>query len=234
MTPGQGRLAAAAAALWGLANAVPVLRAPPSGAAPSAPSLLLSGAASLAFALLLAAAMRWPGGVPWRDLAGGPPGARPRHGAVARAMCGFFSGLAAAVPALLLSALAGNLLESIGFAPEPQPAVEWMTDPATPPAAMAAIAAMAVLFAPLAEEILYRSLLFGGLAAQGRAVRAAVLSSLLFSALHLSLAAALPLFALALFFCAVWRRWGLAASFGAHAGFNAANVAVAFLFRAPI
>ena len=174
--------------------------------------------------------MRWPGGVPWRDLAGGPPSARPRHGAVARAMCGFFSGLAAAVPALLLSAFAGNLLESIGFAPEPQPAVEWMTDPATPPAAMAAIAAMAVLFAPLAEEILYRSLLFGGLAARGKAVRAAVLSSLFFAALHLSVPAAPPLFALALFLCAVWRRWGLAASFGAHAGFNAANVAVALLF----
>ena len=86
-----------------------------------------------------------------------------------------------------------------------------------------------VVLAPLAEEILYRAMLFGGLAAQGRPVRAALLSSLFFAALHLSVPAILPLFALAIFFCAVWRRWGLAASFGAHAGFNAATVAVALL-----
>ena len=112
---------------------------------------------------------------------------------------------------------------------EPQPAVAWLMDPATPPAAVAAIALAAIVLAPLAEEILYRAMLFGGLAAQGRPVRAALLSSLFFAALHLSVAAVLPLFALALLFCALWRRWGLAASFGAHAGFNAANVAIAAL-----
>ena len=74
---------------------------------------------------------------------------------------------------------------------------------------------------------------FGFIFDQGpvsKAVRAAVLSSLFFAALHLSVPAVLPLFAFALFLCAVWRRWGLAASFGAHAGFNAANVAFALLF----
>jgi hypothetical protein len=231
VTPARGRLAASLAALWGLANAVASLRAAPAGAVPSALATLLAGAVALAFALLSAAAMHWPGGVPWRTLAGGPPDARPRHGAVARAVRGFFAGLAAAVPVLGLAAFAGNLLESLGFAPEQQPAVGWMMDPATPPAAMAAIAAMAVLFAPLAEEILYRALLFGGLAAQGRStVRAAILSSLFFAALHLSLAAVPPLFALALFLCLLWRRWGLSASVGAHAGFNAANFALAAFF----
>ena len=72
-------------------------------------------------------------------------------------------------------------------------------------------------------------MVFGGLAAQGRPVRAAVLSSLLFAAIHLSVAAVVPLFALALLFCLLWRRWGLPASVGAHAGFNAANVAFAAL-----
>ena len=168
--------------------------------------------------------------LPWPGFSGVLGLGEPRRSASLLA-CGFLAGLAVSVPVVGLFSLSQALLEPLGFAPEPQPAVGWLMDPATPRAALAAIAASAVLLAPLAEEILYRALLFGGLAAQGRPVRAAVLSSLFFAALHLSVPALLPLFAFSLFLCLLWRRWGLAASFGAHAGFNAANVALAALFR---
>ena len=227
-----GLRAAGASALWGLLLAscsLPsLLRRATEGPAGAPDPLFVLGGAAVPLVAGLAIASWVARPRPWPGLRGvlGLGGLRRSAALLA---CGLFAGLAAAVPTAGLFLLAQALLEPLGFTPEPQPAVAWLMDPATPSAAVAAIALAAIVLAPLAEEILYRAMLFGGLAAQGRPVRAALLSSLFFAALHLSVAAVLPLFALALLFCALWRRWGLAASFGAHAGFNAANVAIAAL-----
>jgi membrane protease YdiL (CAAX protease family) len=230
LPPVWGLRAAGAAALWGFLLAscsLPSLlrRAPDGAAGAPDPLFVLGGAAvPLVAGLAIAAWVARPRPLPGLS---GVLGLGGPFRSASLLACGFLAGLAVSVPVVGLFSLSQALLEPLGFSPEPQPAVAWLMDSDTPRAALVALALAAVVFAPLAEEILYRALLFGGLAAQGKAVRAAVLSSLFFAALHLSVPAVLPLFALALFFCAVWRRWGLAASFGAHAGFNAANVAFA-------
>ena len=233
MPPVWGRRAACYAAECGLllaATTIPALlrRAPAEPASAPPHFVLFAAAIPLVAGLAIASYIAHPHpGLRWRDVLGVRTG--PRRSAALLA-CYFFVGLALAAPVQTLFALSRRLLEPLGLSSDPQPAVLWMTDPATPPATLAAIAAAAVLVAPLAEEILYRALLFGGLSSQGRPVRAAVLSSLFFAALHASVSLVLPLFALALLFCGLWRRWGLPASFGAHAGFNAANVALAAFF----
>lgn len=231
LPPVWGLRAAGAAAFWGFLLATcslfSLLRAPAGIAAPDPVSALGAAAVPLVAGLAIASWAARPR--PWPGLRGalGLRGGLRRSAALFA--CGFFAGIAASVPTAGLFTLSQALLGPLGFAPEPQPAVAWLMDPATPPGTVAALAAAAIALAPLAEEILYRAMLFGGLAARGRPVRAAVLSSFFFASLHLSVTAVPPLFALALLFCALWRRWGLAASFGAHAGFNAANVAVALL-----
>jgi membrane protease YdiL (CAAX protease family) len=235
MPPVWGRRAAYYAATCGLLLAgttiAALLRRAPAEPAPAPPHfVLLSAAVPLVAALAIASYVAHPHpGLRWRDILGVRTGPR---GSAALLACGLLAGVALAVPVQHLFALSQSILERLGFPSDPQPALLWMADPATPRATLAALAAAAVLLAPLAEEILYRALLFGGLAAQGRPVRAAVLSSLFFAALHASVPLVLPLLALALALCLLRRRWGLPASLGAHMGFNAANAALAlFLSR---
>ena len=232
MPPARGRRAACCAAAWGVllagATLPSRLRRTPGDTVPGAPlAILLSAAVPLVAGLAIAAYVARPlPGPRFRDVLGVRNGTRRSAALLA---CGLLAGIALAIPVQMLSALSQSLLEPIGLGADPQPAVLWMANPATSRAVLAALAVSAVLLAPLAEEILYRSLLFGGLAAQGSPVRAAVLSSLFFAALHVSVPLVLPLFALSLAFCALWRRWGLPASLGAHMGFNAANAALAML-----
>ncbi|MGN0844940.1 MAG: lysostaphin resistance A-like protein [Kiritimatiellia bacterium] len=89
---------------------------------------------------------------------------------------------------------------------------------------------------PLGEELSFRSLIFAGFQ-NGLAGRipcahgcAAVLGSLIFAAAHMDLLRFVPLFVLALCLCCAFRHKGLPASFGMHAGFNAANLVQIFLF----
>ena len=232
MPPVWGRRAASYAATWGVLLAgttIPALlrRAPAEPASAPPHFVLFAAAIPLVAGLAIASYIAHPHpGLRWRDVLGVRTG--PLRSAALLA-CGFLAGLAASVPVLGLAALSQSLLGLVGLAPDPQRAILRLLDPATPPAALAALVAGAVLIAPPAEEILYRALLFGGLAAQGRPVRAAVLSSLFFAALHGSVSLVLPLFALALCLCFLWRRWGLPASLGAHMGFNAANAAIGLL-----
>ena len=77
-------------------------------------------------------------------------------------------------------------------------------------------------------ELLYRALLYRGLAA--RLPRAALpLSAAFFAFLHRSPHHFLPLFLLALLLGIAFRRYGLAASAGLHAGFNGANLLAGIL-----
>ena len=93
----------------------------------------------------------------------------------------------------------------------------------------AACAAAVVLVAPLGEELLYRSLLLRGLRTRLPAGVAIPLASAVFSAVHLSPAHAPALFLVGLVFSLLYDRGSLALSFGAHAAFNAANLALLLL-----
>ena len=72
------------------------------------------------------------------------------------------------------------------------------------------------------------------LSAAGATTSAAVLSALFFAFAHLDILRFLPLFVLGLLFCLAWRKGGLFASFGLHAGFNLANLLLILLFPEPI
>lgn len=89
---------------------------------------------------------------------------------------------------------------------------------------------------PLGEELSFRSLIFAGFQ-NGLAGRvpcahglASIVGSLIFAAAHMDFLRFIPLFLLALCLCFAFRHKGLPASFGMHAGFNAANLVQIFLF----
>lgn len=89
---------------------------------------------------------------------------------------------------------------------------------------------------PLGEELSFRSLIFAGFRNAleeripcARAI-AAVAGSLVFAAAHMDVLRFVPLFVFALCLCFAFQRKGLPASFGMHAGFNAANLVQLFLF----
>jgi membrane protease YdiL (CAAX protease family) len=65
---------------------------------------------------------------------------------------------------------------------------------------------LAVVMAPIVEEIVFRGLLFGWLRERWGTVAGAVISSLAFAAIHASLTALVALFLVALLLCAIYTR----------------------------
>ena len=83
-----------------------------------------------------------------------------------------------------------------------------------------------VILAPLAEEILFRGLLYRAIRQQGHPRLALLASSVLFSAIHLNQLAFLPFIVLALILTLLYERTNcLLAPIVTHAGFNAINLA---------
>ncbi len=118
---------------------------------------------------------------------------------------------------------------------EMQNAVSAVLAPSANPWVRAILILSIFTLIPLGEELSFRSLIFAGLQ-NGLAARipcahgiAAVAGSLIFAVAHMDLLRFIPLFVFALFLCFAFRRKGLPASFGMHAGFNAANLVQIFL-----
>lgn len=218
-TFGDGLLAAVLA----LALALPAFFADAAEKVPPSPGGLLGGAALpalLALALLARRARR--AGVPLEEAAGYPAGRRRAGRDIVRgAMCGAMAAFALA-PLMLWFFV---FLARHGFEPPAQDVAEAVLLAGTP-GGLAACAAAIVLVAPLGEEMLYRAILLRGLRTRLRAAAAIPLAAALFAALHLSPAHAPGLFLVGLLFCALYDRGSLALSFGAHAAFNAVNLAL--------
>ncbi len=66
----------------------------------------------------------------------------------------------------------------------------------------------AIVLAPVTEEIIFRGVFFGGLAARWGFLPAALGSSLVFGGVHFSLSALFPLFLVGLVLCYLYRRTG--------------------------
>jgi uncharacterized protein len=89
---------------------------------------------------------------------------------------------------------------------------------------------MAVLIAPLAEEILFRGFVYGVLKRYTDAPFAALSSSLMFAIIHLHVGSLLPLWMLAVIFCLAYEITGcLLVPMMLHATFNAVSI-IAMLF----
>jgi len=143
-------------------------------------------------------------------------------------------GLGAAIPAwvgaTLLGALAAVLLTAIGLSEQPGP-LDTFLERGDPTVILVAF----LLVAPVAEEIFFRGVVYNAWERE-RGVWVAVLgSAALFAAIHSSLFAFVPIFALGVTLALIYRSTrSLAATIAMHAGFNAISVAIALLARQGI
>jgi membrane protease YdiL (CAAX protease family) len=116
------------------------------------------------------------------------------------------------------------LLMKLGYPPENQRAVEMLLD-AQSNWALGYFVFFAVVIAPVAEEFVFRGMLFPLVRQLGGPKLAWIGVSLLFALIHFDAAIFVPLFVLALIFTWLYEKTGcLAAPVLAHSLFNAANL----------
>ena len=123
----------------------------------------------------------------------------------------------------LLQRASMEVIARLGFNPEMQPAVEALKKS---PAWLdrAAMAVVAVLLAPLAEELLFRGILYPAIKRAGFRRLALWGTSLLFAVIHMNLVTFVPLLLFALTLTLLYERTGnLLAPMTAHALFNILN-----------
>ena len=143
-------------------------------------------------------------------------------------------GVAAGVAIIVVSSVLIQA-ENVWFRLPVHPNNPFVYDPHAahaPALGILALTAAVVVLAPLAEEALFRGLLFGGMAARWGFWPAALASAAIFGAAHLNLSLWLPLSAAGLLLAWVYSRTGsLWASTVAHATLNGVSVLLALLVR---
>ena len=135
-------------------------------------------------------------------------------------------GIGFVVPALGLHLVSQQLIIALGGEPTSQEAVEMVARASAPPE-LALQALSVVVFAPVCEELLFRGVLYPSLRDLGHRRMAIAASSLLFAAIHGSLALMLPLTVLAVALVWLYEKTGsIIAPILMHAAFNAVNFAM--------
>ncbi|MDB6074960.1 MAG: amino terminal protease self-immunity [Verrucomicrobiaceae bacterium] len=130
----------------------------------------------------------------------------------------------AVVVVMAVAVLSDRWLEGLLPDNDKQAAVKLLEDTKSPLVKMA-MTFMAVIVAPLAEEIMFRGFIFGVLRRYTDTVFAGLISALLFAAVHVHLGSFLPLFVLGLFFVMAYEATGcLLVSMFMHALFNAGQI----------
>ncbi len=137
---------------------------------------------------------------------------------------------AGSLPVFFVSAAVSHLaLRQFGFAVDIQEVVLVFVQPQSP-WLLAGLLGMALVTAPLAEELLFRGVLLPALLKRMGPGPAVVLSSAFFAAMHLHGPALFPLFVLAIGFSLAYIYTGsLWAPMLMHAAFNGMNLALVFL-----
>jgi membrane protease YdiL (CAAX protease family) len=116
-------------------------------------------------------------------------------------------------------------LSWLGYPPEPQLTIQLMLDPASPAWFHAALIGLAIIAAPVVEEVIFRGILLPGLMQHLPALPAIVGASLIFAAIHLHLPSLLPMAVLGAGFCVAYITSGsLIAPIVMHAIFNLVNI----------
>ena len=135
-------------------------------------------------------------------------------------------GIGFVVPALGLHLVSQQLIIALGGEPTSQEAVEMVARASAPPE-LALQALSVMVFAPVCEELLFRGVLYPSLRDLGHRRMAIAASSLLFAAIHGSLALMLPLTVLAVVLVWLYEKTGsIIAPILMHAAFNAVNFAM--------
>jgi membrane protease YdiL (CAAX protease family) len=133
--------------------------------------------------------------------------------------------------ALLLENFSAVLLEKVGLQPQEQDAVKLFSGAELWPTGIY-LAIFAVVVAPVAEEFIFRGILFPFVRQLGHKKFAWLGVSALFALIHHNLATFVPLFVLALALAWLYEKTDcLLAPIAVHSLFNAANLAL--LFYAP-
>lgn len=133
--------------------------------------------------------------------------------------------IAVALPVALvgIGGLISLLVKRLGIDLQPQAAVELVKNTKSP-LELVVLGFAAVVLAPVAEEVLFRGVLFTALRQRGYEVGAWLGTSVLFAVIHGNVAALLPLMFLAVVFAWLYVRTGnLLASITAHCVFNGLN-----------
>jgi len=132
--------------------------------------------------------------------------------------------------ALLLEGLSGTVMEKMGIEPKQEAAVEMFTNASLWPTGIY-LAFFAVVLAPVAEEFIFRGVLFPFVKNLGYPKFAWVGVSLLFALIHGDAAIFIPLFVLALALTWLYEKTGnLLAPIVTHSLFNTANLIALFYF----
>lgn len=132
--------------------------------------------------------------------------------------------------------LLGMALESLAGEPTLQSAVQWLYSPSIPRSAKAVLCLHAALLAPVFEEIVFRGVLLAPFVRAGRVGLGVTVITLLFALCHGSLFALQPIAVVGLCLALLALRSGcLLRGIACHIVFNAANLALVFLFPdAPV
>lgn len=143
--------------------------------------------------------------------------------------CGLCLFLCTGLVAQLVEMFAARVFH---YTPAMQDAVRWLLSPDTPVLAKAVLCLHAALFAPFAEEILFRGALLSSFAKRGSLMSGFFITSTLFALCHGNALALLPLFLVGwiLAFYALDKGLGLLFSIAAHVAFNLLNLAIILFF----
>jgi len=123
-----------------------------------------------------------------------------------------------------LQTLSAYVMELAHLNPQEQAAVQELQDPSLTVTEKAIIGMIAVVFAPIVEEALFRGILYPAIKRLGRPRLALWVSSALFAATHLNMVSFVPLLVFALVLVYLYETFqNLLAPIVAHSLFNAAN-----------
>jgi membrane protease YdiL (CAAX protease family) len=147
------------------------------------------------------------------------------HPGVRHALARALAVAAVATPAVLaLAHFSAAIITLLKKEVEPQSAIQ-VLELSVGPFRRALFIVAGVVLAPVAEEILFRGVLYATIKEQGFPRLALVISSLLFAAVHLSWLVLVPFTFLAVVLAFLYEKTGrLLAPIVAHASFNAINV----------
>ena len=141
-------------------------------------------------------------------------------------LIGVAVGVAILPVALLLKHWSTELLELAGWPPEDEAAVRLLAGASTPWVRVY-LGFFAVILAPVAEEFIFRGMLYPLVKQLGKPRLALIGVNLLFAAIHMNAAALVPLFVLALTFTWLYEHTdNLLAPIVAHGIFNTANLII--------
>lgn len=144
---------------------------------------------------------------------------------------GVFLGVAAFPVSLLLAALIRWVFESLQVGAEPQEVIKMLQQrEAGVWLRIVFIGVFSVLIAPIAEEILFRGVIYVHVRDMGFPKIAAIGSAVLFGMVHSNRVAFIPLVLFALFLVLLYERYtNLIVCIATHASFNAANLLFSIL-----